>query len=251
MPTRAVVSASQDRPGCVGIFWLFIKLPFMIVRVIPHVGSLLRREAATATGERARASAELTPADDRAVIVAALALVGSHDTGFDLAAVTSGVVRAREVVTRARQTGDASAARQVLSDGLWRVFVLLLDERAAHNVRHEGTSAVTGVSVVAATRDRLAEQLRLRLRCSGERREVAGGLVLRGQLGQQTWDEDWIIRRSADATTPANGGILSGRCPQCGAPLQVDPAGSCEYCKALVLTGGQDWVVWSMEEAPW
>jgi hypothetical protein len=252
MPTRADTPASQDRSGCAGIFVLYIiKLPFMILRVVPHVGSLLRREAATATGERALASAELTPADDRAAITAALAQVESHDSGFDLAAVTSGVVRAREVVVGARQTGDASAARQVLSDGLWRVFVLLLDARAAHDVQREGTSAVVGASVVAATRDRLAEQLRLRLRCSGVRREIGGGIVLRGQLGEQTWDEDWIIRRSADATTPANGGILSGRCPQCGAPLQVDVAGSCGYCKALVLTGGRDWVVWSMEEAPW
>jgi hypothetical protein len=75
--------------------------------------------------------------------------------------------------------------------------------------------------------------------------------VLRGQPGQKDWSEDWIIRRSADAATPASGGILSGQCPQCGAPLHVDEDGSCAYCKALILSTGQDWVVWSIEEAPW
>jgi hypothetical protein len=108
-----------------------------------------------------------------------------------------------------------------------------------------------GADVVAVARDQLAEQLRMRLACRGERYEVADGVVLRGQPGQKDWSEDWIIRRSADAATPASGGVLSGLCPQCGAPLQVDEGGSCAYCGALVLSGGRDWVVWSIEEAPW
>jgi hypothetical protein len=245
------MQASPDRAGCAGAVWVMLKLPFMILRVIPHVGGILRGEAATDSGARARSSGEeLTPADDQAVVAAALATLKSRDGGFDLAATTSGVVRAREVVNLARQAGDASAARQIMSDGLWRVFVLLLAERAAHGVRRQGTSVVVGAEVVAATRDRLAEQLRIRLACRGERREVTG-VVLRGQYGQQSWDEDWIIRRSADATTPASGGVLSGRCPQCGAALRIEADGSCAYCRALVLADGRDWVVWSIEEAPW
>jgi hypothetical protein len=221
-----------------------LRLPFMILRVIPHVGGILRGEAATDSGTRARTSGEeLTLADDQAVVAAALTKLKSQDAGFDLAATTRGVVRAREVVDLARQAGDASAAREVMSDGLWRVFVLLLAERTAHGVRRHGTSVVVGAEVVAVSRDQLAEQLRIRLSCQGERCEVAG-VVLRGQYGQQRWDEDWIIRRSADATTPANGGVLSGRCPQCGAALRIEADGSCAYCRALVLADGRDWVVW-------
>jgi hypothetical protein len=228
-----------------------LRLPFMILRVIPHVGGILRGEAATDSGARARTSGEeLTLADDQAVVAAALTRLKSQDAGFDLAATTRGVVRAREVVDLGRQAGDASAAREVMSDGLWRVFVLLLAERTAHGVRRHGTSVVVGAEVVAVSRDQLAEQLRIRLSCQGERCEVAG-VVLRGQYGRQRWDEDWIIRRSADATTPANGGVLSGRCPQCGAALRIEADGSCAYCRALVLADGRDWVVWSIEEAPW
>jgi hypothetical protein len=232
--------------------WLFIKLPFMVIGMGRHIGQVLRHEAASAYGERARTGAEqLTLPDDQAVMAAVLAQVKSRDPGFDVAAPLNGVVRAREVVDRARRTGDPSAARQVLSDGLWRVLVLLLDERAAHEVRREGMSAVTTATVVAAARDQLAEQLRIRLACRGERCEMVGAATIRGGGGQETWLEDWTVRRSATATTPARGGLLSGRCPQCGADLQVDGDGRCTYCKALVLTGGQDWVVWSIEEAPW
>lgn len=234
-----------------GVMWLLVKMPFMILRVVPHTGALLRHEAATDSGRRAWMLEELTPADDQGAVAAVLAGVRSHDAGFDLAATARAVVQAREAVDQARQAGDASIARPVLSDGLWRVFALLLDERAAHAVTRQGTSAVVDAEIVAAARDQLAEQLRIRLTCLGERYEVADGVVVRGQPGQRDWSEDWIIRRSADATMPAGGGILSGRCPQCGAPLQVDEDGSCTYCRALILSGGLDWVVWSIEEAPW
>lgn len=241
----------QERASCLGLLWLLVKLPFMILRVVPHTGAVLRREAATDSGRRAGTWQELTPPDRQAAVAAVLAEVRAHDPGFDVAATARGVVRARQVVGQARQTGDASIARPVLSDGLWRVLGLLLDARTAHQVLRPGTSAVVGAEVVAATRDRLAEQLRIRLACCGERYETADGVLLRGQPGWRGWSEDWIIRRSADAATPVSGGILSGLCPQCGAPLHVGQDGSCTYCRALVLSGGRDWVVWSIEEAPW
>jgi hypothetical protein len=253
MAEPAAEQAPRQQMGCLAGLWLMSRLPFMFLKAVPYFGAVLRHEAATTTGERAQISfEELTPPADRAASAAVLAEVRSHDTGFDLAATARGLVRARQIVGQARLTGDASAARQVLSDGLWQVLVMILDNHAAHNIRRKGTSTVVEAKVVDATRDPLAEQLRLRLQCRGQRSDAMGEQLLRRQDGvQHTWHEDWIIRRSATATTPENGGVLSGRCPQCGAALEVGPDGSCGYCKALVLTGGQDWVVWSIEEQPW
>jgi hypothetical protein len=253
MSTQAASPAPRERAGCAGGLWVMIKLPFMILKVVPKFGVILRQEAATTTGERARAAYEqLTPAADPAAVAAVLGQIKAHDPGFNLAATAKGVERAREAVHQARQAGDASAARPVLSDGLWNVFAMVLDNRAAHGVRRQETSWVASAKVVAAYRDQLAEQLRIRLSCQGERSDTLAGQVLRGQPGlQATWDEDWIIRRAATAATPESGGVLSGRCPHCGAALAVEPGGSCTYCGALVLTGGEDWVVWSIEEAPW
>jgi hypothetical protein len=253
MAEPAAEQAPRQQIGCLAGLWLMFKLPFMFLRAVPYFGAVLRHEAATTTGERAQVSfEELTPPADRAACAAVLAEVRSHDTRFDLAATARGVVRARQIVDKARLTGDASAARQVLSDGLWQVLVMVLDSHEDRNVHREGTSTVVEAKVVDATRDPLAEQLRLRLECRGDRCETLGEQRLRGACGVQgTWHEDWIIRRSATATTPESGGLLSGRCPQCGAELDVAPDGSCTYCKALVLTGGKDWVVWSIEEEPW
>jgi hypothetical protein len=251
MVERARGDASA--PGCIGALWGFIKLPFMIIAMVRHPGQLLRMEAATDTGMRAQCGPEqLTAAEDPAAVMAGVAEVKSRDTAFDAAMPIRGVLRAREVVDRARQTLDASAARQVMAEGLWRMFVLLLDERAAHRVRRMGESTVENATVVAVARDQFAEQLRIRLACQGGRYEVAPDATwIRGEPGEHRWLEDWTIRRSATATTPPGGGILNGRCPQCGAELRIDDDGSCAYCRALVLTGGKDWVVWSIEEGPW
>jgi hypothetical protein len=253
MSTQAATRAPQERMGCASGLWLMVKLPFMFLRAIPWIGEIVRREAATTTGERAQASYEqLTPAANPGAVTAVLATIRSRDAGFDLDATTRAVVRARAVVNQARQSGDASVARQVMANGLWSVFAILLDKGAARGLRREEKSVVVSAKVVAATRDQLAEQLRIRLACQGERWERIDQQAVRGEPGEQTtWDEDWIIRRSAVATTPAHGGILSGRCPQCGADLDIDVGGACMYCRALVLTGGQDWIVWSIEEAPW
>jgi hypothetical protein len=264
MQDQATAPAPGKQLGCLSVTWLMIKLPFMIIGLLLHPGDLLRGEAAMTMGKRARVLEALTPAADPAAVTAALAQVSAHDPGFDFAATTRGVARAREIVAQARQQGDADSARLVLSDGLWRVFRVLLANRAVNGVSRHGTSEVVRATLVAATRDQLAEQLRIRLACRGERYEVTTRRpslsdpsaqttwVLRGTPGEQTtWDEDWIIRRSARATTPAGGGVLSGKCPNCGAALDLDPGGACTYCHALALTGGQDWVVWSMEEGPW
>src|SRR5580658_9588721 len=162
---------SPERAGCLGVLWLLVKVPFMILRVVPHTGALLRREAATDSGRQARTWQELTPPDGRAAVAAVLAEVRAHDAGFELEATARAVVRARQVVDRARQTGDPSIARPVLSDGLWRVFALLLAERTAHAVIRQETSAVVGAEVVMAASDQLTEQLRIRLACRGERYE--------------------------------------------------------------------------------
>src|SRR5580704_2652803 len=148
----------SERTGCLGVLWLLVKMPFMILRAVPHTGALLRREAATDSGRRARTGEELTPADHQAAVAAALDEVRSHDAGFDLAATTRAVAGARRVVDQARQAGDASVARPVLSDGLWRVFVLVPGERAGLGVVGLGAVAVGGDDVVAHDRDQLAKQ---------------------------------------------------------------------------------------------
>jgi hypothetical protein len=251
---RDPTNAQVERPGCRRTLWSFLMIPFMFFRAVPHLGALLRHEAATDTGARTRLpGAELLPAADGDSLGPALAGISGRDPGFSLVATTASVISARAVVNRSRDAFDASLARPVLSDGLWQVFVMVIAARSFHEIRRQERSDIVNTFVVSATRGQLVEELRIRLTLRGERCEVAGanGPVVRGTSGPHTWSEDWTIRRSSTAITRAGGGTLEGRCPQCGAPLQVDSLGSCTHCMSLVVSGGHDWVVWSIEEDPW
>jgi len=37
-------------------------------------------------------------------------------------------------------------------------------------------------------------------------------------------------------------------CPSCGAPLQIEMAGNCVYCRAKVTSGDFDWVLSKIEQ---
>ena len=41
---------------------------------------------------------------------------------------------------------------------------------------------------------------------------------------------------------------MSKKCPNCGAPLDLDLAGICKYCRAPVMSGEFDWVLTRIEQ---
>ena len=69
----------------------------------------------------------------------------------------------------------------------------------------------------------------------------ASGRVMR------LWTEDWTFTRSSSATTKDGSGTRQN-CPNCGAPLDLDAAGTCAYCKQLVMAGAYDWVLSRIEQ---
>ena len=79
---------------------------------------------------------------------------------------------------------------------------------------------------------------------------IGNGRVVRGNKQVNQWAEDWTFQRSGSATTPVGGGTLTAKCPNCGAPLDLDLAGTCKYCKAPVSSGAYDWVLARIAQLP-
>ena len=44
------------------------------------------------------------------------------------------------------------------------------------------------------------------------------------------------------------GAALTLSCPSCGAPLKIEMAGNCSYCRAKVTSGDFDWVLSRIEQ---
>jgi predicted lipid-binding transport protein (Tim44 family) len=62
--------------------------------------------------------------------------------------------------------------------------------------------------------------------------------------------ELWTFERAAQARTSTSGDVTASRCPACGAQLRLNLNGSCEHCQASVTNGTVDWVVASVQPAP-
>jgi predicted lipid-binding transport protein (Tim44 family) len=138
-------------------------------------------------------------------------------------------------------------SRQVMADGVWQQHKSQIE-----GYQHNGTRnvldglALGHAAVIAASSDATYDTITVRLlaACADYDIEVANGKVIRGNKHDMTnWQEDWTFTRSSDATTKADGGTMQKKCPNCGAPLDVDLAGVCKYCKQGIMSGKYDWVL--------
>lgn len=60
------------------------------------------------------------------------------------------------------------------------------------------------------------------------------------------WSEYWTFIRNRQAKPLEKKGELN--CPNCGAPLQVNASGICEFCGGKITSGEFDWVLSLIEQ---
>jgi predicted lipid-binding transport protein (Tim44 family) len=78
--------------------------------------------------------------------------------------------------------------------------------------------------------------------CADYEVDEGTGKVIFGSKHESPFAEYWTFQRSTAAQTK-DGGIIEKVCPNCGAPLQINQVGECQYCKAGVTSGQFDWVL--------
>ena len=184
---------------------------------------------------------------------AGLAAISAHDPAFNRQKFLEGVQAAFYVVEGAWTQRRPEASRQVMADGLWqqhRVQIQGMIDGHKRNIL-EGL-AVLSLTVVVAHSDSNYDTITVRVLATSTDYDVNDdtGKVVRGAKQPQQWSEDWTFQRAASAKTPPGGGTLSEKCPNCGAPLELDLTGECKYCHALVSSGTFDWVLARISQVP-
>lgn len=163
---------------------------------------------------------------------------------FDREAFLEQAQRGFFIVEEAWTERKPTLSRRVMAEGLWQQHRVQINGYVAEHKRNVlGDLAVGNMDIVSATSDASYDTITVRVRAACRDYDVndAGKVVRRNkEVGE--WAEDWTFQRSSKATTQPGGGTLSQRCPNCGAPLDVDLAGMCSYCKAPVMSGDYDWV---------
>jgi predicted lipid-binding transport protein (Tim44 family) len=184
-------------------------------------------------------------------VSAGLDTIKAHDPAFDQAAFIADVERSFFVVQQAWSERKPELSRRVMADGIWQQHRVQIEQYEAQHRRNVLDSlAVGNANVVAAHSDQTYDTVTVRIHAASADYDVddQSGKVVRGNRNVSEWTEDWVYQRSSDATTKPGNGTLSAHCPNCGAPLDLDLAGVCSYCKAPIMSGKYDWVLTRIDQ---
>jgi predicted lipid-binding transport protein (Tim44 family) len=190
------------------------------------------------TGDQAHAGA--TPADQ------GVAQITAHDPAFNEETFLEQVQRAFFVVQEAWTERKPEMSRQVMADGLWQQHKVQIEQYVTEHKRNVLEDlAVGNVSIISAHSDDTYDTVTVRVlaACADYDVDDQSSKVVRGNRRVGQWQEDWTFQRSSKAVTKPGGGTLASKCPNCGAPLDLDLQGVCKYCHAPVMSGQYDWVL--------
>jgi hypothetical protein len=75
--------------------------------------------------------------------------------------------------------------------------------------------------------------------------DAQGRVVAGSKTRPRRFSEYWtFVRRRGVAESQR----LNSACPNCGAPLKINMAGTCQYCGGKVTSGNFDWVLSKIEQ---
>ncbi|MEO5679896.1 MAG: TIM44-like domain-containing protein [Acidimicrobiales bacterium] len=199
------------------------------------------------------------PMPRRPEVDEALGRIRQRDPGFDEAGFLNGVATSFGLVQRAWCEQLPAESRKVMADGVWLRHRTQIEEMAAAGRRNVLEDLHIGRSeIIDCVTDADSDSITVRIHAYSRDYDVLvppgpagptpdGGQIVRGDRVVRLWTEDWTFTRSSSATTKAGSGTRQV-CPNCGAPLDLDAAGTCAYCKQLVMAGAYDWVLSRIEQ---
>ena len=75
------------------------------------------------------------------------------------------------------------------------------------------------------------------------------GKVVKGDP-KVTYEVKYLAKfmRTVGVTTGQNSNASTTKCPNCGAPVDVNAAGECAYCGTVITNGDHDWVLCNLDD---
>jgi hypothetical protein len=139
--------------------------------------------------------------------------------------------------------------RGLVSDGLYDYLQYWVDAYKRQGLRNQLTNMrITRQAHAKVTRDKYYDAVTVRLWATGLDFVVhteTGKLVRGSKNRERPYSEYWTFVRSAARKGPPRAEPV---CSNCGAPLKITMAGTCDHCGAHVTAGEFDWVLSKIEQ---
>jgi hypothetical protein len=133
-----------------------------------------------------------------------------------------------------------------MADGIWQQHKAQIEGYVNEHKRNVLEDLAVGdLRITSAHSDQTYDTITVRIfaACADYDVDDEKGKIIRGNKSVGQWQEDWTFQRSSAATTKPGGGTLNSKCPNCGAPLNVDLQGVCDFCHQPIMGGKYDWVL--------
>ena len=187
-----------------------------------------------------------------ALAAADVRAIGSADPAFSPEAFLERAEMAFFLIEKAWQDGNLERVRPYFEAQLfqsWEADLQRLAEGGQQSLLENLN--VQGMEMVDASHDSMGDTIRVRVDAVAAQYIVKreGGAYVSGDRADRRYTQYWTFHRPAGATTPAGGGVLAHKCPQCGRPLSLNESGDCTGCGAPIINGHFDWTVVAVEAA--
>jgi predicted lipid-binding transport protein (Tim44 family) len=191
-------------------------------------------------GTHEDAHAAVSPVDQ------GLAQITAHDPAFSQEPFLESVQKGFFIVQEAWTERKPEMSRQVMADGIWQQHKVQIEQYISEHKRNVLEDLAVGdLQILSAHSDQTYDTITVRIfaACADYDVDDEKGKIIRGNKSVGQWQEDWTFQRSSEATTKPGAGTLNSKCPNCGAPLNVDLQGVCGYCHQPIMGGKYDWVL--------
>ena len=145
-------------------------------------------------------------------------------------------------------TQNWELVRPFVSDQLFQMQLYWIETYRRAKLRNVTENSEVASIVISDVRsDKHYDALTVRLFASGldYTLDEHGKVVSGSKTRERAYSEYWTFIRGASVQRAASTGR---ECPNCGAPLAVNMAGSCQQCRAKVTSGEFDWVLSRIEQ---
>lgn len=183
-------------------------------------------------------------------VKAQIAALKEKDPKFDQQKFKTHAKKVFMAVQNGWEDRDQAVCRPYMAEEAYQSHQMQIDDMKREKVINKLDNIVVGsVDYARIDLDGAFEKITIKLRASMIDYKVSEDDEKKPIMGTKKtqsppFTEYWVFMRKAGIKTKAKDGILSKKCPNCGAPADnVSVSGVCKYCDAVIVNGDHDWIL--------
>lgn len=238
----------SDGGGDLGSFGLILAIAIILV-VVFFVFSMRKSSGNRSAGRGGYTSSPMQMSDTSSVNPLSLSKLKEADPQFSEAAMLSKAENLFTTMQLAWCEQDYEPVRPFLSNALYEQQAKQLEAKKARDEKNISSEiAVLQSKLESYSSDGHTEYLNVWLRVKMKDYVVRisdPSVIISGTPDRMYYlDFRWTFTRSAGAVTDAaTDAVKTGECPCCGANINMNQSGKCEYCGSVISTTEYDWVL--------